>query len=139
MGASQKFEDILVMVGDQGRWQYMVFLFTWIEGILIGCHHLSSVFLGYSPNHWCDFNATFPNTTLPDWSVAEKKNFSIPRNEDGEFESCKIYNIAGKQLDCDFEVALKNRDNTVIACSHFEYATDMGWTTVAEWDLVCDR
>ena len=34
------------MVGDQGKWQIVVFLFTWIEGILIGMYHLSSTFLG---------------------------------------------------------------------------------------------
>ena len=35
------------------RWQYKIFLLTWIEGVLIGFHHLSSVFLGYTPKHWC--------------------------------------------------------------------------------------
>ena len=34
------------MVGDQGKWQIVVFLFTWIEGVLIGMYHLSSTFLG---------------------------------------------------------------------------------------------
>ena len=73
------FEDILSLVGDKGRWdmqilvsfaseniclnlqisvtltrwQYKIFLLTWIEGVLIGFHHLSSVFLGYTPKHWC--------------------------------------------------------------------------------------
>ena len=36
------------LVGENGRWQIIIFLFTWIEGALIGCHHLSSVFLGAS-------------------------------------------------------------------------------------------
>ena len=52
-----KFEDLLGIVGDRGRWQYTIFLFTWIEGILIGFHHLSSVFLGYTPEHWCSIEA----------------------------------------------------------------------------------
>lgn len=40
-----KFEDFLKLVGENGRWQIVIFLFTWIEGALIGCHHLSSSFL----------------------------------------------------------------------------------------------
>ncbi len=55
----------------------MIFLFTWIEGILIGCHHLSSSFLGAQTDHWC-------NTSKIDeiagfgWSVEQRRNFSIP-------------------------------------------------------------
>ena len=44
--AKYKFEDILSSIGDQDKWQIMIFLFTWIEGCLIGFHHLSSSFLG---------------------------------------------------------------------------------------------
>jgi len=126
MGTAHKFEDILFMVGDTGRWQYMVFLFTWIEGILIGFHHLSSVFLGYSPKHWCSMEGiTFPNGT----TLEEKMNYTIPRDEEGEYESCKMYNVTGNQM----------KSDGILECNQFEYATDMGWTTVSEWDLVCDR
>ena len=49
------------------RWQYKIFLLTWIEGVLIGFHHLSSVFLGYTPKHWCklgDYLRYLPNQSI---------------------------------------------------------------------------
>ena len=52
-----KFEDILSMVGDQNKWQIVIFLYTWIEGFLIGFHHLSSSYLGASDGHWCNIDA----------------------------------------------------------------------------------
>jgi hypothetical protein len=29
-------KDLLSLAGDRGRWQYITFFFTWIEGIIIG-------------------------------------------------------------------------------------------------------
>ncbi len=48
-----------------------------IEGMLIGCHHLSSSFLGAQMDHWC-------NTSYIDqisgygWDAEQRRNFSIP-------------------------------------------------------------
>lgn len=73
-----RFEDILQLVGENGRWQIVIFLFTWIEGVLIGCHHLSSSFLGASMDHWC-------NTSHMDelqgrgWTVENIKDYAIPK------------------------------------------------------------
>ena len=72
-----KFEDILSMVGDQNKWQIVIFLYTWIEGFLIGFHHLSSSYLGASDGHWCNFDRinTLNNTG---WSLEQRKNYSLP-------------------------------------------------------------
>ena len=89
------------MVGDQGKWQIVVFLFTWIEGILIGMYHLSSTFLGaqvksagfdqfsrrrsvtsmaFQTDHWCNtsYIAALNTTHTKGWTLEEKKNYSIP-------------------------------------------------------------
>jgi hypothetical protein len=29
-------KDLLSLAGDRGKWQYITFFFTWIEGIIIG-------------------------------------------------------------------------------------------------------
>ena len=73
-----KFEDILARVGDQNKWQIMIFLFTWIEGCLIGFHHLSSSFLGASPDHWCnlDYVSALDNVA---WNDTMKKEYAVPR------------------------------------------------------------
>ena len=71
-----RFEDILKLVGDEGRWQITIFMFTWIEGILMGFHHLSSSFLGASMDHWC--NVDNLSELNSDWTDEQKKNFTIP-------------------------------------------------------------
>ena len=78
-GARHKFEDILSMVGDQNKWQIIIFLFTWIEGCLIGFHHLSSSFLGGSMPHFCNVEQidAFRNVK-GDWSIDQMKEFAIP-------------------------------------------------------------
>ena len=87
------------MVGDQGKWQIVVFLFTWIEGVLIGMYHLSSTFLGaqvmltggssdlvsdedelhihFQMDHWCNTSHIEALDGL-DWTLEQKKNYSIP-------------------------------------------------------------
>lgn len=72
-----KFEDFLKLLGENGRWQIVIFLFTWIEGMLIGCHHLSSTFLGASMNHWCNTSHMDELNKLV-WTAEQKKQFAIP-------------------------------------------------------------
>ena len=77
--AKYKFEDILSMVGDQDKWQIMIFLFTWIEGCLIGFHHLSSSFLGASMDHWCNLDhIEVMKNVNSSWTLEQKKQFAIP-------------------------------------------------------------
>ena len=81
------------MAGDSGRWQYTIFLLTWIEGVLIGFHHMSSSFLGYEPDHWCSLdNISFPSS----WTEDQKKSFAIPSDTDKTVRQCNMYDIAGK-------------------------------------------
>lgn len=129
------FEDILSLVGDKGRWQYKIFLLTWIEGVLIGFHHLSSVFLGYTPKHWCKLG----DLPLPDeWSLEQKKNFSIPRVGE-ELDQCQRYDIGSGNIDNDFATAVSHRTTDTVKCDGWDYDLSMGLTTVVDWDLVCDR
>jgi len=139
--AKYKFEDILSSIGDQDKWQIMIFLFTWIEGCLIGFHHLSSSFLGASMDHWCEVK------DLPtSWTDDQKKQFSIPL-EDGTttFEKCKSYDVSGwGTINEDFNSALTSRpDNyadTTIACQAYTYNKSEGLDTIVnDWNLVCDR
>merc|ERR1719450_1837655 len=75
--ARARFEDILIKVGDNGKWQIVIFLFTWIEGILIGFHHLSSTFLGASMDHWCNTDKISQLANVQ-WTLDQKKQFAIP-------------------------------------------------------------
>jgi OCT family organic cation transporter-like MFS transporter 4/5 len=139
--AKYKFEDILSSIGDQDKWQIMIFLFTWIEGCLIGFHHLSSSFLGATMDHWCAID------NLPaSWTDDQKKQFSIPY-EDGKttYEKCKSYDVSGwGTINEDFNSALKSRPenyaDTTIVCQGYTYNKSEGLDTIVnDWDLVCDR
>merc|ERR1719192_200936 len=134
------WEDITKLVGDKGRWQYRVFLFTWREGILIGFHHLASSFLGHVPEHWCSTEGIdFPTH----WTDVQKKNYSIPLDGEGGYEKCEMFNIAAASIPDSFEAAVRGRTLERVACTAWHYVTDydlsMGFTIVSEWDLVCSR
>ncbi|XP_023324223.1 organic cation transporter protein isoform X3 [Eurytemora carolleeae] len=131
-----KFEDLLELIGTKGRWQYRTFFFLWIEGIIIGFHHLSSVFLGYTPGFWCsDPDISYPGSWTPD----QIKNYTVPVDSGGKFETCFMYNLTGVNINSDFSTAMIERVGGVKGCSNYEYNKDMGITIVSEWDLVCDR
>merc|ERR1712110_345341 len=131
-----KFEDILSLVGDRGRWQFRVFLFSWLEGILIGFHHLSSAFLGFVPEHHCNYDdIEFPSG----WSDIEKKNFTIPV-KDGKYEECKMYDVSSAGFPSNnYEIAKAARTTNLVDCTSWTFAKDMGETIVSDWNLVCDR
>ena len=43
----------------------------------IGCHHLSSVFLGASMGHWCNTSHIGALQNVP-WTVEQKMKYAIP-------------------------------------------------------------
>jgi len=137
-----KFEDILSMVGDQNKWQIVIFLYTWIEGFLIGFHHLSSSFLGASDGHWCNVDGiSILNNT--GWTLAQKKNYSLPLNNvTNKFESCKMFDLSkAKVPNSDFETAFAARDVHLdqVDCHDFQYDRTGGVDSIVyEWNLVCD-
>jgi len=146
-----KFEDFLQLVGENGRWQIIIFLFTWIEGALIGCHHLSSVFLGASMSHWCNTSHIGALNTV-NWTVDQKMKFAIPYNSKSQkYESCQMFQIPpGFQVPSDFDQALNARPDhwDKISCDQesipmnerYEYDTSEGITSIVNsWQLVCER
>lgn len=143
-----KFEDILARVGDQNKWQIMIFLFTWIEGCLIGFHHLSSSFLGASPDHWCnlDYVSVLDNVA---WNETMKKEYAVPKAENGDFEHCFVFDLKVAP-NADYATALKQRNASMarIKCTDLSAPDDKRYTydksegldtIVNDWNLVCDR
>merc|ERR1711953_1302080 len=131
-----KFEDILTLVGDRGRWQFKVFLFSWLEGILIGLHHMSSAFLGFVPQHHCSYDdIQFPSH----WTEEQKKNFTIPFEESGKFSECQMYDLSSASIPRNYQTALASRTENLVACTNWTFAKNMGETIVSDWNLVCDR
>nr|XP_040575273.1 organic cation transporter protein-like isoform X2 [Lepeophtheirus salmonis] len=148
-----QFEDILTMIGDQGKWQIMIFMITWIECILIGCHHLSSSFLGASMDHWCNTNHIKALEGMNSWTTEQKKQFAIPfDNTTDKFEFCEMYDLSSlPSMPSDFDLALSIRPDSLprIHCEDaenvpendfFEYDQTEGLSSIVnEWNLVCSR
>merc|ERR1711988_411130 len=135
-GPRMKFEDILTMVGDRGRWQFKVFLFSWLEGILIGLHHMSSAFLGFVPEHHCSYeDIDFPTN----WTEDQIKNFTIPVDDKGKFDQCQMYDVSSVSLSSNYQRALATRSDALVGCTSWTFAKNMGETIVSDWNLVCDR
>lgn len=146
-----RFEDILQMVGDHGRWQIIIFAFTWIEGILIGFHHLSSSFLGASMDHWCNLTHISALDNVNHWTLEQKKEYAIPFDDlTQKFESCKMYDLNNVKVDSNFQQALAKRPRNLLTlpCElpsvpemyQFQYSTSEGLDTIVnDWNLVCER
>jgi len=145
-----RFEDILKLVGDEGRWQITIFMFTWIEGILIGFHHLSSSFLGASMDHWCNLDNVSSKLTNYGWTSQQIKDFSIPMVDDA-FKKCFRYDLDGANVPSSFESAMSKRASMgllEISCHSdkiplidqftFDRSENIS-SIVTDWTLVCDR
>ncbi|KAM7009300.1 solute carrier family 22 member 7a isoform 2-T2 [Tautogolabrus adspersus] len=127
-----RFEEILDDVGGFSRFQFMILLILCLPRAILPLHFLLHNFVSATPSHRCAL-------TSPDYgdglsSSAEPRSLAlrIPRQEDGSFSSCRLYD---PPLSLDFD-----QSNMTAPCLH-------GWiydqsqfssTTATEWDLVCD-
>ena len=120
--APVSFDDILVDLGDFGKYQKMTYFFLFLPTIFSAMQKQSWVFLGAKSPHRCRLpeephNATFHNpdinlTALIPWNV-----------RDSRLSSCSMYDEAGDEVGCD--------DGWIFDRSTF------GSSAVMEWQLVC--
>merc|ERR1719315_284306 len=50
-----------------------------------------------------------------------------------------MFDISSANIDTNYDRAVAGRTTDLVKCDKWEFATDMGWTTVSEWSLVCER
>ena len=120
--APVSFDDILVDLGDFGKYQKMTYFFLFLPTIFSAMQKQSWVFLGAKSPHRCRLavephNASFHNpdlnlTALIPWNV-----------RDSRLSSCSMYDEAGDEVGCD--------DGWIFDRSTF------GSSAVMEWQLVC--
>ncbi|XP_037078524.1 organic cation transporter protein-like [Pollicipes pollicipes] len=113
--APVKFEQILSLVGDAGRWQFVIFLWSVVGAMLCASHNMSSIFIGAVPEHRC---------WLP---AGANPELWLPRdNASGKLESCRRLVAPGA--------------NSTLPCDGWVYTdVEQAPTIVSEWDLVCER
>jgi len=119
-----KFDDILVDLGDFGRYQKRAYFLLFLPTIFSAMQKQSWVFLGAKAPHRCRLPEEFPNSTYnnPDLNLTA----SIPWNNlDNSLSSCKMYNSDGESVPCS--------DGWIFDKSTF------GSSAVMDWELVCEK
>ncbi|XP_077995054.1 organic cation transporter protein-like [Glandiceps talaboti] len=117
-----QLDDALVLLGDFGLYQNIIFWLVSIPGAFLGAFHIMAiVFLaGWPHTYHCNVpQGSYINETIPIEDY----------DDDGEpiYESCLIYTNSSV-------------DNTTQSCTDgWYYESDYKETIVTEWDLVCDQ
>ena len=116
------FDDILIKLGQFGRYQRRVYFLLFIPTIFSAMHKLSWVFLGATPLHRCQLPFEENNATTYD--IWEMKNW-IPTNKDDEYDQCERY--------------VDPSDHTTkVPCESWVYdKSTFGSSAVMDWNLVC--
>lgn len=119
-----KFDDILVTVGEFGRFQIYVYVVFFLLAIPCAFHGISIVFLAGATDHWC---------AVPEWSAencntwdlgpaecgAVKQYASIPpgNTTSSSYSQCVMYNVTGME----FIPLEDNYDNTTTMLPELDY------------------
>ena len=99
--------------------------------MLIGCHHLSSSFIGASMPHWCN-TSTMSRISDKSWSLEQMKRFAIPWDDiKNEFDSCHMFDLdALPRISNNFDTALAERKRyslAKISCERSGVPEEFSW------------
>ncbi|XP_076373730.1 organic cation transporter protein-like isoform X2 [Tachypleus tridentatus] len=129
------FEEVLEHLGHFGSYQIVVYSLVCIPSLLVGIHIMASVFLMGIPKHRCFIKNC-------DNSLSEFEEpwfqYSVPKNDARGFNQCYRFKKATStgNVSClvtDFSNATEKCSNWVWNKEEFQ------WTTVSEWNLVCEQ
>lgn len=84
-----KFEDLLEEIDGFGRFQKLVLFLSFTGRFALPCHFLLNNYIGAVPDHHCD--VSFLDHVLGNLTHEQKLTVSIPKQEDGTFESCHMF------------------------------------------------
>ncbi|XP_026216125.1 solute carrier family 22 member 7a [Anabas testudineus] len=120
-----RFEEILDTVGGFSKFQLLLLFILCLPRAILPLHFLLHNFISATPPHHCAIRSLEENPN------PEELALWIPRQDDGSFSSCRIYD---PPLTLDF-----NQRNGTAPCPHgWTYdQSQFSSTTATEWDLVC--
>ncbi|XP_072037058.1 organic cation transporter protein-like [Amphiura filiformis] len=144
-----RFDDIIIQLGEFGRYQRRVNFLICTVAILSGFHSLVPVFLAGESDHWCavpelenEDCSSWPELT-PELCDDAKRDASIPlqtkEHEPYEYDNCLRYNLTNVPFYPG--VITPHYTNDTLRC-------DEGWvydtsqlksTIITEFDLVCSK
>lgn len=147
VSASVGFQNLLLQVGNYGRWQIRVFLIASFCGVFTALHNISAAFIAATPEHWCH---VAPLDDLPGSSSSQDlRNGSVPWvvewDGKGKYSSCKYYDrnwtgLVASGLQGDDLPLLPTEGVPTAVCRDWVYDHSVYETTaVEEWELVCSN
>ncbi|CAL8072316.1 unnamed protein product [Orchesella dallaii] len=117
------FDDVLEIVGSTSTYQRFI-----LYGILLPLSIFEALFsinlwfLMDEPNHWCNV----PNNGSKPENLDSWKNLTIPREENGDFSKCKMF----------------DSNHSIISCTNgweYDFETVNYQSIVTDYDWVCDK
>ncbi|XP_068160676.1 solute carrier family 22 member 13-like [Antennarius striatus] len=129
------FQQILNDIGGFGSFQKRLMIALCVPSILCAFDVMGQVFIGMSFPHYCNTNWILERG--PNLTEEEQKNLTLPVNEDGSFETCKMFT----PVDWDLETIEAYGINSTTGCTDgWDYETHKsGSSILTEFDLVCDK
>ena len=119
-----KFDDILVDLGDFGKYQKKAYFLLFLPTIFSAMQKQSWVFLGAKASHRCRLPNEFPNATYDNQNL--NLTSLIPWNKlENSLSSCSMYGADGEEISCS--------EGWIFDKSTF------GSSAVMDWELVCDK
>ncbi|XP_045584002.1 organic cation transporter protein [Procambarus clarkii] len=140
------FDEALELAGSWGTWQKLVFVIADFSQIFCGMHAVSSVYLSYTPEHWCrvpglnDAVGDLWNASLP------LLNVSSPWSDKTGYDKCQYYDHNYTAVMPDLVggegAAARHLATNVptVACDSWVFDPSVFQSTlVSEFSLVCSR
>ncbi|CAH0383129.1 unnamed protein product [Bemisia tabaci] len=129
------YDDILIQLGEFGRYQKKIYILLCLPVISVALHKLAGVFLQAKVAHRCRLPNEFHDTSfnLSDFNLT----MVLPKDEvTGNPSTCRI-------LDTNFSseyFASGVPANQSVSCNDWIFDPEnVRWSTVTEWNLVCSR
>lgn len=127
------YDDVLVKLGEFGRYQRRIYLLLCLPALSCALHKLIGVFLNSKTLYRCalpyEENLQFWTELPPD-----VLSLSFPSDAVNKHSPCLRYNAS---FTSDYYAGGQS-SNTTVACDRWLF--DAEWnTTVSEWNLVCDK
>lgn len=118
------FGQILAEVGDYGTFQKRLLAALCIPSLFAAYNSIGQVFTGLNFPHRCNTDWILDRGNLTD---ERRRNLTLPVNEDGRFESCRMFT----PVDWDLETIEAHGINGTSECLHgWDYDAPKGVTSI---------
>ncbi|CAG0921856.1 unnamed protein product [Notodromas monacha] len=137
-------DKICGRIGEFGRWQRNLLLFSALLGLPLAWHLSAFAFFAPGVNHWCSKPTEYP---FMNWTDSQWKNYAIPHSPEGNYEQCVMYDhgVLPDPFTIDpnrFNPKDHNVEKTarMIPCQSWTHDTNVFHKTIeGQWNLVCDK